>query len=98
MATKSIAGSPGTRVPGIGSDGSSTMNAQALETAMRLKCDPANLLLRDEACGAIHRNPADMGDTHMGKTRDKPDVMMLARAHATQGHCLVDAEEFLPTQ
>jgi acetolactate synthase I/II/III large subunit len=73
------------------------MNAQELETAVRLKMDLVILLLRDDAYGMIRWKQAEMGFADYGMVFTNPDFVMFAEAHGAHGHRPGSADEFLPT-
>lgn len=95
MAAKLV--HPGRKVLAICGDGGFMMNAQELETAVRLKLDLVILLLRDDAFGMIRWKQADMGFADYGMQFGNPDFVMFAEAHGAHGHRPADAEAFLPT-
>ncbi len=95
MAAKLV--HPDRKVLAICGDGGFMMNAQELETAVRLKLDLVILLLRDNAYGMIRWKQADMGYVDYGMQFGNPDFVLFAQAHGAHGHRPERADEFLPT-
>jgi acetolactate synthase-1/2/3 large subunit len=88
---------PERKVLAICGDGGFMMNAQELETAVRLKLDLVILLLRDDAYGMIRWKQAEMGYPDYGMMFGNPDFVAFAQAHGAHGHRPGSADEFLPT-
>jgi acetolactate synthase-1/2/3 large subunit len=88
---------PERKVLAICGDGGFMMNAQELETAVRLKLDLVILLVRDDAYGMIRWKQADMGYVDFGMQFSNPDFVRFAEAHGAHGHRPASADEFLPT-
>ena len=95
MAAKMVY--PQRKVLAICGDGGFMMNAQELETAVRLKLDLVILLLRDDAYGMIRWKQAEMGYADYGMQFGNPDFVLFAQAHGAHGHHPASADEFLPT-
>jgi acetolactate synthase-1/2/3 large subunit len=95
MAAKMVY--PERKVLAICGDGGFMMNAQELETAVRLKLDLVILLLHDNAYGMIRWKQADMGFADFGMEFSNPDFVKFAEAHNAYGHRPERAEDFLPT-
>jgi acetolactate synthase-1/2/3 large subunit len=95
MAAKMVY--PERKVLAICGDGGFMMNAQELETAVRLKLDLVILLLRDDAYGMIRWKQAEMGYVDYGMQFSNPDFVRFAEAHGAHGHRPASADEFLPT-
>ena len=95
MAAKMVY--PHRKVMAICGDGGFMMNAQELETAIRLKLDLVILLLRDDAYGMIRWKQAEMGYPDYGMQLGNPDFVAFAQAHGAHGHRPQSAAEFLPT-
>ena len=95
MAAKMVY--PERKVLAICGDGGFMMNAQELETAVRLKLDLVILLLRDDAYGMIRWKQAEMGYVDYGMQFGNPDFVRFAEAHGAHGHRPASADEFLPT-
>jgi acetolactate synthase-1/2/3 large subunit len=88
---------PDRRVMAICGDGGFMMNAQELETAVRLKMDLVILVLRDNGYGMIRWKQADMGFTEYGMEFGNPDFVAFAEAHGAHGHRPESADDFVPT-
>ncbi len=88
---------PDRRVMAICGDGGFMMNAQELETAVRLKMDLVILVLRDNGYGMIRWKQADMGFAEYGMEFGNPDFVAFAEAHGAHGHRPERAEDFAPT-
>jgi acetolactate synthase-1/2/3 large subunit len=88
---------PERKVLAICGDGGFMMNAQELETAVRLKLDLVILLLRDDAYGMIRWKQAEMGYKDFGMQFSNPDFVKFAEAHGAHGHRPESADAFLPT-
>ncbi|MGC1548508.1 MAG: acetolactate synthase large subunit [Rhodanobacter sp.] len=95
MAAKMVY--PDRKVLAICGDGGFMMNAQELETAVRLKMDLVILLVRDDAYGMIRWKQAEMGYVDYGMTFGNPDFVAFAQAHGAHGHRPASVDEFLPT-
>jgi acetolactate synthase-1/2/3 large subunit len=95
MAAKMVY--PERKVLAICGDGGFMMNAQELETAVRLKLDLVILLLRDDAYGMIRWKQAEMGYADYGMVFGNPDFVLFAQAHGAYGHRPATADAFLPT-
>jgi acetolactate synthase-1/2/3 large subunit len=95
MAAKMVY--PERKVLAICGDGGFMMNAQELETAVRLKLDLVILLLHDDAFGMIRWKQADMGFADFGMEFGNPDFVKFAEAHGAHGHRPGRADDFLPT-
>ena len=88
---------PGRKVMAICGDGGFMMNAQELETAVRLNMDLVILVLRDGGFGMIRWKQADMGFEEYGMDYGNPDFVAFAEAHGAHGHRPQSADEFVPT-
>ncbi len=95
MAAKMVY--PERRVLAICGDGGFMMNAQELETAVRLKLDLVILLLHDDGYGMIRWKQAEMGFPEYGMAFGNPDFVAFAEAHGAHGHRPSHAAEFAPT-
>ncbi|MFC4526853.1 acetolactate synthase large subunit [Dyella halodurans] len=95
MAAKMVY--PERKVLAICGDGGFMMNAQELETCVRLKLDLVILLLRDDAYGMIRWKQAEMGFSDYGMVFGNPDFVAFAEAHGAHGHRPDSADAFLPT-
>ncbi len=95
MAAKMV--HPRRKVLAICGDGGFMMNAQELETAVRLQLDLVILVLRDDTFGMIRWKQADMGFADYGMHFGNPDFVLFAQAHGAHGHRPASADAFLPT-
>lgn len=77
---------PHRKVVAVCGDGGFMMNAQELETAVRLGLDLVILLLRDDGYGMIRWKQADMGFADFGMSFGNPDFVAFAEAHGARGH------------
>lgn len=87
---------PERKVMAICGDGGFLMNAQELETAVRLKLDLVILVLRDDSYGMIRWKQADMGFKDFALAFGNPDFVAFAEAHGAHGHRPASADEFVP--
>ena len=76
---------PRRRVLAVCGDGGFMMNAQELETAVRLRLDLVVLVLQDDAYGMIRWKQATDGFADFGMTFGNPDFVAFARAHHAGG-------------
>jgi acetolactate synthase-1/2/3 large subunit len=83
---------PRRRVLAVCGDGGFMMNAQELETAVRLRLDLAVLVLQDDAYGMIRWKQATDGFADFGMTFGNPDFVAFARAHHAGGARVETAE------
>ena len=77
-------------------DGGFMMNAQELETAVRLRLDLVVLILQDDAYGMIRWKQAIDGFADFGMTFGNPDFVAYARAHHAGGARVETAEGLVP--
>jgi len=94
MAAKLV--HPAHPVMAVCGDGGFLMNAQELETAVRLRLDLVVLLLRDDAYGMIKWKQAAMGLDDFGLDFGNPDFVAHARSFGAHGHRVEAAHELLP--
>ena len=87
---------PERQVMAICGDGGFMMNAQELETAVRLKMDLVILVLQDDTYGMIRWKQAEMGFEDYALTFGNPDFVAFAEAHGAHGHRPASADEFVP--
>ena len=87
---------PQRRVRAVGGDGGFMMNAQELETAVRLRLDLVVLILQDDAYGMIRWKQATDGFADFGMTFGNPDFVPYARAHHAGGTLVETAEGPVP--
>jgi acetolactate synthase I/II/III large subunit len=87
---------PRRRVLAVCGDGGFMMNAQELETAVRLQLDLVVLVLQDDAYGMIRWKQATDGFADFGMTFGNPDFVAFARAHHAGGARVENAEGLVP--
>jgi acetolactate synthase-1/2/3 large subunit len=87
---------PQRRVLAICGDGGFMMNAQELETAVRLRLNLVVLILQDNAYGMIRWKQATDGFADFGMTFGNPDFVAFARAHGAGGALVEAAEGLVP--
>ena len=87
---------PQRRVLAVCGDGGFMMNAQELETAVRLRLDLVVLVLQDDAYGMIRWKQATDGFADFGMTFGNPDFVAFARAHHAGGARVETAEGLVP--
>jgi acetolactate synthase-1/2/3 large subunit len=87
---------PRRRVLAVCGDGGFMMNAQELETAVRLRLDLVVLVLQDDAYGMIRWKQATDGFADFGMTFGNPDFVAFARAHHAGGARVETAEGLVP--
>jgi acetolactate synthase-1/2/3 large subunit len=87
---------PQRRVLAVCGDGGFMMNAQELETAVRLRLDLVVLILQDNAYGMIRWKQATDGFADFGVTFGNPDFVAYARAHHAGGARVETAEGLVP--
>lgn len=88
---------PKRQVVAICGDGGFMMNAQELETAVRLNLDLVIIILRDNAYGMIEWKQNADGFKKFGLRFGNPDFIKFAQAHGVQGCRIQTAVDFLPT-
>lgn len=87
---------PGRRVLAVCGDGGFMMNAQELETAVRLKLNLVVLILEDDAYGMIRWKQAVDGFPDFGMTFGNPDFVAFAQAHGAAGARIESADGLAP--
>ena len=87
---------PDRKVMAICGDGGFMMNAQELETAVRLKMNLICLILRDNSYGMIRWKQANLGFKDFGLEYDNPDFVNFAKCHGAHGYRVKKTEEFVP--
>jgi acetolactate synthase I/II/III large subunit len=87
---------PQRRVLAVCGDGGFMMNAQELETAVRLRLNLVVLILQDDAYGMIRWKQATDGFADFGMTFGNPDFVAFARAHHAGGARVETAEGLVP--
>jgi acetolactate synthase I/II/III large subunit len=88
---------PDRRVLAVCGDGGFMMNAQELETAVRLKLNLVVLIFEDKAYGMIRWKQAVDHFPDFGMTFDNPDFVAFARAHKANGRRVESADGLAPT-
>ena len=88
---------PDRRVLAVCGDGGFMMNAQELETAVRLKLNLVVLIFEDKAYGMIRWKQAVDHFPDFGMTFDNPDFVAFARAHNANGRRVETADGLAPT-
>jgi len=71
------------------------MNAQELETAVRLRLDLVVLILEDKAYGMIRWKQAVDGFADFGMTFENPDFPAFAVAHGAKGSRVTAADSLV---
>jgi acetolactate synthase-1/2/3 large subunit len=87
---------PGRRVLAVCGDGGFMMNAQELETAVRLRLSLVVLIIEDNAYGMIRWKQATDGFPDFGMTFTNPDFVAFARAHHANGSRVETADGLVP--
>jgi acetolactate synthase-1/2/3 large subunit len=87
---------PERRVMAVCGDGGFMMNAQELETAVRLRLNLVVLILKDDAYGMIRWKQAVDGFKDFGMTFGNPDFAAYARAYGAQGSFVDTADGLAP--
>ena len=88
---------PDRRVLAVCGDGGFMMNAQELETAVRLGLNLVVLIIEDNAYGMIRWKQATDGFPDFGLTFGNPDFVAYARAHHVKGSRVESADGLAPT-
>jgi len=87
---------PKRKVMAICGDGGFMMNAQELETAVRLKMNLICLILRDNSYGMIRWKQANLGFEDFGLEYGNPDFVKFAECHGANGYRVETIEDFVP--
>jgi len=87
---------PKRKVMAICGDGGFMMNAQELETAVRLKMNLICLILRDDSYGMIRWKQANLGFEDFGLEYGNPDFVKFAECHGANGYRVEKTEDFVP--
>ena len=87
---------PDRKILAICGDGGFMMNAQELETAVRLKMNLVCLILRDDSYGMIRWKQANLGFEDFGLEYDNPDFVKFAECHGAKGYRVKRTDEFIP--
>lgn len=88
---------PSRKVVAVCGDGGFMMNAQELETTIRLGLDLVIIVLTDSAYGMIQWKQAEMGMQNWGLDFSNPDFVAFAKAHGAHGLVIEKTEDLLPT-
>ena len=86
---------PDRKVMAICGDGGFMMNAQELETAVRLKMNLICLILRDNSYGMIRWKQANLGFEDFGLEYGNPDFVKFAECHGANGYRVEKTEDFV---
>lgn len=92
MAAKLL--EPERKVCAICGDGGFMMNAQELESAIRLGLDLLVLILRDDAYGMIRWKQQKFGFDDFGMSFRNPNFVQYAQAYGAQGYNVEDLMDF----
>ena len=87
---------PKRKVMAICGDGGFMMNAQELETAVRLKMNLICLILRDNSYGMIRWKQANLGFEDFGLEYGNPNFVKFAECHGANGYRVEKTEDFVP--
>ncbi|MCQ4163666.1 acetolactate synthase large subunit [Tahibacter harae] len=87
---------PQRKVVAVCGDGGFMMNAQEIETAVRLGLDLTVLVLRDDAYGMIKWKQAHMDFPAYGMDLGNPDFVRYAQSYGAHGHRPDSAAAFAP--
>ncbi len=87
---------PTVKVATVCGDGGFMMNAQELETAVRLGLDLVVIILNDSAYGMIKWKQKEGFATEFGLDFTNPDFVLLAKSHGAHGHRVTATNELLP--
>ncbi len=87
---------PDRKVLAVCGDGGFMMNAQELETAVRLGVDITILVLRDDAYGMIKWKQAHERYPNFGMDLGNPDFVKYAESYGARGHRPASTEAFAP--
>ncbi len=87
---------PGRRVLAVCGDGGFMMNAQELETALRMKLDLVVLILEDHAYGMIRWKQAVDHFPDHGMTFNNPDFVQYAAAYGAKGRRVTGVDDLAP--
>jgi acetolactate synthase-1/2/3 large subunit len=87
---------PEVKVLSVCGDGGFMMNAQELETAIRMGLDLVVVILNDSAYGMIKWKQAQSHMPEWGLDFKNPDFVAFAEAHGAHGHRITQTTELLP--
>jgi acetolactate synthase I/II/III large subunit len=88
---------PDKPVIAICGDGGFMMNAQELETAVRLNMNLVIVILNDNGYGMIKWKQADMGFANFGLDFNNPDFVKFAECHGAKGYRIDGVDQLKPT-
>ncbi len=88
---------PDKPVIAICGDGGFMMNAQELETAVRLNMNLVIVILNDNGYGMIKWKQADMGFANFGLDFNNPDFVKFAECHGAKGYRIDGVDKLKPT-
>ena len=86
---------PDRKIMAICGDGGFMMNAQELETAVRLQMNLVCLILKDDSYGMIRWKQANLGFEDFGLEYDNPDFVKFAECHGAKGYRVKRTDEFI---
>ena len=86
---------PDRKVMAICGDGGFMMNAQELETAVRLEMNLICLILRDDSYGMIRWKQANLGFDDYGLEYNNPDFVKFAECHGAHGYRVEKSANFV---
>jgi len=92
MAAKIV--HPDKKVIAVCGDGGFMMNAQELETAVRLELDLVIIILNDNAYGMIKWKQEGMGFENYGLDYNNPDFVQYAKAYGAMGYRPTSCDDF----
>ena len=92
MAAKMV--HPDRKVVAVSGDGGFMMNSQEIETAVRLKQNITQIVLRDNAYGMIKWKQANMKFANFGMDMGNPDFVKYAESYGAKGHRPKSVAEF----
>ncbi len=87
---------PDRQVLSVCGDGGFMMNAQELETAIRLGLNLVVVILNDSSYGMIKWKQSEVKMENWGLDFSNPDFVKFAEAHGAHGHRIAKTEELLP--
>jgi len=87
---------PTRKVVAVCGDGGFMMNAQELETAIRLGLNLVVLILNDSSYGMIKWKQSEVRLSNWGLDFTNPDFVAFAQAHGAHGHRIEKTQDLLP--
>jgi acetolactate synthase-1/2/3 large subunit len=88
---------PERQIVAVAGDGGFLMNSQEMETAVRLRLDLVQIVLRDDAFGMIKWKQTSMGLPDFGLDFGNPDFVAYARSYGANGRRIEATGELVPT-